>query len=79
MAWYKLYRWFSSFRKSPYPDMNAYYKKVLFDEWYDGLTDEQKEQYVEYKQKKEESERKYFLECLNFLYSIPRIYNTDRW
>ena len=45
MAFSKLYDkpWF----KRPFPNMRYYYRKKLYDDWYNSLTDEQKEREIE--------------------------------
>ena len=57
MAFSKLYDkyWF----KKPFPNMRAIYKKKLYDDWYNSLTDEQKEwlRQKEEREKKEHEER----------------------
>ena len=42
MMFYALYKWFSRFRKSYYPDMIRLYKNYLYTEWYNALSDEEK-------------------------------------
>lgn len=42
MAWYALYKWFRPWRKIPYVNMIQMYRKHLYDEWYNSLSDEDK-------------------------------------
>lgn len=43
MMFYALYKWFSRFRKFYYPDMIRLYKNYLYTEWYNSLSDEEKQ------------------------------------
>lgn len=57
MAWYALYKWFRSFRKTPYVDMIQAYRKQLYDEWYNSLTDEQRDHYDEMLRRQREQDK----------------------
>lgn len=54
MAWWALYKWFGSFRTTPFENMIDYYKSKLHHEWYESLTDEEKD---EYRKKAEERKK----------------------
>lgn len=76
MAWYALCLWFRQFRKSMYPfNANSYYRKYLYDEWYNNLTDEQRarvDQRNEELRKKEELEHQQRMLILNHMLSMAR-------
>lgn len=55
MAWYALWKWFSSFRTTPYTNMISWYSGYLYKQWYNSLTDEQKERLEEYRRRKREN------------------------
>lgn len=57
MAWYTLYKWFSPFRKTPYVNQIYLYRQHLFDEWFDGLTDEQRAIYLKNKEANDRRKR----------------------
>lgn len=60
MAWYALYRWFKRFSTREYTNWIQWYKKKLYDDWFNSLTKEQQEQVLEVKRlKQEESDRKF--------------------
>lgn len=65
MAWYSLYKWFISWRKTPYRNMISWYKKYLFDQWFESLSDADKQKYLEYKEaqkrKRERSIKEFML------------------
>jgi hypothetical protein len=63
MAWYaelKRRRWYCI--KSV--DMIHFYKKYLYDEWYNSLTEEQKLRLEEYRKKEKERKERETLEAL---------------
>ena len=64
MAFWALYKWFSRFRKRPYINYIYWYKRKLFNEWYESLTEEEKEEYQKNKKHKEELSKKRFLSTL---------------
>lgn len=39
MAWYALYKWFISWRKTPYINWISWYKQHLYDEWFNSLSE----------------------------------------
>ncbi len=43
MAWYSLYKWFISFRKLPYVNIINWYRRFLYEEWFNSLTEEEQE------------------------------------
>ena len=45
MAFWSLYKWFSKFRKRPYINYINLYKQKLFNDWYESLTENEKEEY----------------------------------
>lgn len=67
MAWYALYKWFIPWRKIPYTNWVNWYSNKLYDEWFEGLTDEQKERVLEYQRKKKEKREAEARQCLLFL------------
>lgn len=46
MAWWSLYKWFGSFRTTPFENMITWYTNKLNHERYQSLSDEEKEQYI---------------------------------
>lgn len=63
MAWYaelKRRKWYCINQF----DAIKWYKKYLYDEWYNSLTDEQKERLEEYRRKKKEKTEKEAQEAL---------------
>lgn len=58
MAWYALYKWFSTFRKTPYVNMIQAYRKLLYDEWWNSLSEEQQKMWEKkWKEEKEQEKR----------------------
>lgn len=58
MAWRSLYLWFQTFRKETYINVNAIYRKYLYDEWFNSLSEEEQKKEIEYQKKlKEKRER----------------------
>lgn len=41
MAWYALYKWFITFRKKTYTNYIRCYKRYLYDEWFNNLSEEE--------------------------------------
>lgn len=41
MAWWALYNWFVQFRKTPYDHWIFWYKKYLYDEWFNSLSEDE--------------------------------------
>ena len=58
MAWRSLYLWFQTFRKETYLDVNAIYRKYLYDEWFNSLSEDEQKKEIEYQKRlKEKRER----------------------
>lgn len=72
MAWYALWKWFSPFRTTPYTDMIFWYKGYLYQQWYNSLTDEQKERLEEYRRKKRERTIREFASLMGALSSVTK-------
>ncbi|MCI9077693.1 MAG: hypothetical protein HFH68_02050 [Lachnospiraceae bacterium] len=43
MAWYSLYRWFVTFRRTSYVNVINWYRQVLYEEWFNSLGEEEQE------------------------------------
>jgi len=43
MAWYALWKWFIPWRKIRYTNWQRFYKNYLYDEWFNSLSDEDKD------------------------------------
>lgn len=77
MAWYSLYKWFIPWRKTPYTNMISWYKRFLYDEWFESLSEEDKQKETKRIadiRAKREREGREALEHLGQLYSM-----VDRW
>lgn len=58
MAWYSLYKWFIPWKKTPYINWISWYKRYLYDEWFNSLsTDGQKAELERKKMIKEKRKR----------------------
>lgn len=42
MAWFALYKWFIPWRKTPYINLISWYKRYLYDMWYESLSEDNK-------------------------------------
>ena len=78
MAWYSLYKWFSTFRKIPYINCIAWYKNYLYTEWFNGLTEEEQEKEKLRIRKIKEKEDKDFQRILLMLGMISGLYHNVR-
>lgn len=58
MAWYALYKWFIRFSKRPYINQIKMYKSYLYSEWFNSLTDEEKNKVNESKRVQKEMEKR---------------------
>ena len=56
MAWYALYKWFAQFRKIPYTNWVNWYKRHLYEKWFNGLSED--EQKAELKQQQRIREKR---------------------
>lgn len=56
MAWWTLFKWFSSFRTTPFVNMIKWYSYQLYKEWYESLSDEEKEYYLKESEKRKARE-----------------------
>lgn len=54
MAWYSLYKWFFPWRKIPYCNMIKMYKIKLAEDWFNSLSDKEKEIVIKRKNKRKE-------------------------
>lgn len=79
MAWWALYKWFRPWRKTPYINYIQVYRKKLFDEWYESLTEEEKEIYQKNLKAKKERDRKHTMQLLNLLYAYPSLYEHRKY
>ena len=85
MAWYSLYLWFSSFRKSYYPmNMISWYKKELHEQWFNNLSEEDKQKVLAYREEQKKKDRYHarqvmlMLGCMSgLIYGNSMIYNRE--
>lgn len=73
MAFYSLYNWFSTFRKTPYINMIHWYKKQLCEQWFNSLSDEEQERVLKIT---EEKKRKRQLAARQLLIGLSAMYGT---
>lgn len=52
MAFYALYKWYSPWSKRGYPDMIAWYRRKLHEEWLDSLPPEKRSAYLKHEEAK---------------------------
>lgn len=57
MAWYALYKWFIQFRKTPYDDVIKWYKRFLYEEWFNSLPEDKQKAELERKRKLQEKRK----------------------
>lgn len=60
-------------------DMIYIYRKKLYDDWYNSLTEEQKELLEKRRKEKEEKEHKEAIRALASLMSVFSLYRTDKF
>lgn len=73
MAWFALYKWFIPWRKTLYTNRNSWYRSYLYDEWFDSLseTDKQNElNRIKLLKEKRKRESKQALDNLNNMFGI---------
>ncbi len=58
MAWYALYKWFIQFRKIPYINYINWYKRFLYEEWFNNLPNEEQRAELIRQQKLKEKKKK---------------------
>lgn len=51
MAWYALYKWFIPWRKISYTNWINWYKRHLYDEWFNSLSEDGKKSELDRQQK----------------------------
>ena len=66
MAFYALYKWYSPWSKRGYPDMIAWYRRKLYEEWIDSLPPEKRSAYLKRKEAKRKSSITALL-CMNMM------------
>lgn len=74
MAFWSLYKWFSKFRKRPYINYINLYKQKLFNDWYESLTENEKEEYQIKKKIEKEKRKKRDAEMLLYFTNIMKLY-----
>lgn len=73
MAWWSLYKWFIQFKKTSYVNYISWYKRHLYNEWFNNLsTEEQDEEQKRIQKAKEKRERETqrALENLGLMYQM---------
>lgn len=78
MAWYALYKWFRTFRKSRYVNYISIYKKYLYDQWFNSLSEEDKQSELKRIELEEERRRRVSTRALNIMYAMS-LYARDKW
>lgn len=77
MAFYALYKWYSPWSKRGYPDMIAWYRRKLYEEWLISLPPEERSAYLKRKEVKHKSSMTALL-CMNMMIdAISRKTNFD--
>lgn len=66
MAFYALYKWYSPWSKRDYPDMIAWYRRKLYEEWLSTLSPEERSAYLKRKEEKRKSLMTSLL-CMNMM------------
>ena len=74
MAFWSLYKWFSKFRKRPYINYINLYKQKMFNDWYESLTENGKEEYQIKKKIEKEKRKKRDAEMLLYFTNIMKLY-----
>lgn len=73
MAWYALYKWFIPFRLKPYTNWVSWYKSYLHEQWFESLSDEDKQKVLEFRKRKEEENKRKteeFWEHTNMMFNM---------
>lgn len=77
MAFYALYKWYSPWSKRGYPDMIAWYRWKLYEEWLVSLPPEERSAYLKRKEAKHKRSMTALL-CVNMMIdSISRKTHFD--
>ena len=81
MAWWSLYKWFIQFRTKPYTNYIRWYNQKLFNEWYAGLSENEKVAYKKECEKWRETAHK-DMDSLMMMYGgimAPLIVRCSKW
>lgn len=73
MAWYSLYKWFIQFRKKPYNDVIRWYKRFLYDDWFNNLPEDRQKVEMEQQRKLQEKRK---LDSQTALTKFLMLYHT---
>lgn len=77
MAWYSLYKWFIRFSKLTFENQITNFRRYLYDEWYNSLTDEEKERLKELEEAKKREEKRKFDQSMWTLMNIMSVVNAS--
>ena len=73
MAWWALYNWFVQFRKTPYDHWIFWYKKYLYDEWFNSLSEDEQRNELKRIRLKEEKRK---IELERLMNGMAMMYST---
>ena len=74
MAWYALYKWFIPWRKTPYINMISMYKRYLYDEWFNSLSEEDQIKVKEIEKRSEEKRKRDLFSSLYMMKHFIELY-----
>lgn len=73
MAWYSLWKWFSSWRKREYINVIEWYSNILYEEWFCSLTPEKQQVILASRKRREQQRRKKIYDTLAMMTALSSI------